>query len=472
MEKTFVGPRLRQLRRDTGETQAQMARRLGISSTYVNLLESNQRSLSVKVLLAITEEYGVDWRALVANDDAARLPELRAAVRDPFFGDAPPDLAELRAAIDHAPGVVERFLSLHTSHRRLAERLSGLAGHISGRDVALGLVSTSPETAIHDFFRHHHTHFERLERRAEALRERVGGAADDLYGSLKRYLRVEHGILARVAPLEDMPDTLRLFDRDARQVTLSDALDHANRVFQLAHVVGLLASAGEVERLCQESGILPGEGRARLGVELTNYFAAAFLMPYDTFLALAEDTRYDIDRLAAAFGVTFEQVCQRLTTLSREGARGVSFFFLRVDRAGNVTKRFNATPFDLAEQGGSCPVWDIHGAFRAPGVLQPHFVELPDGARFLTVTRTTDRPVFNRATQDRRLVVVLGCAAEETDRVVYADGLSEAERTHPLQIGIACRRCPRQACPQRAHAPLHIRLPVDADRRGRTRYES
>ncbi|MEM9248678.1 MAG: short-chain fatty acyl-CoA regulator family protein [Pseudomonadota bacterium] len=473
MEKTFIGPRLRQLRRDLGETQAEMARRLGISSTYVNLLEANQRSLSVKVLLALSETYNIDWRELVSDDGAARLPDLRAAVRDPLFAEEPPDLTELRAAIDHAPTLVERFLTLHANHRRLSDRLSGLGAELFTRPDQPGdLLAISPETAIHDFFRDRQNHFKELEARAQTLREKIGGAADDLYASLKRHLRVEYGLQATVVPLEEMPESLRLFDRKRQRVLLSDALDHPNRVFQLAHVVGLLGCSDEVERLATESGIRAGEGRARLAVELTNYFAAAFLMPYSAFRARAESTRYDIDRLAAAFGVSFEQVCHRLTTLSRPGQRGVAFFFLRVDRAGNVTKRFNATPFDLAEKGGSCPVWDIHGAFRAPGVLHPKWVELAEGGRFLTVSRTTERPVFNQHTQDRRLVVVLGCAAEEVDRVVYGDAFGTAERDTPLPIGIACHRCPRQACDQRAHAPLHVRLSVDADKRGRTRYES
>src|SRR3546814_12875696 len=89
-------------------------------------------------------------------------------------------------------------------------------------------------------------------------------------------------------------------------------------------------------------------------------------MPYAPFHAAAERTSYDVDRLAAAFGVSFEQVCHRLTTLQREGARGVPFFFLRVDKAGNVTKRFNATSFNIAEYGGACPVWNIHTSFRTP----------------------------------------------------------------------------------------------------------
>ena len=175
------------------------------------------------------------------------------------------------------------------------------------------------------------------------------------------------------------------------------------------------------------SALTDDDGRARLAVELTNYFAAALLMPYDALHALAEETRYDIDRIAAAFCVSVEQVCHRLTTLQRDGRRGVPFFFLRVDRAGNITKRFNATPFVLAEQGGSCPAWDIHGAFRTPGVIVPQFVELPEGEQFFTLCRTTDRPVFNRQSQDRRLVVALGC--ERARRTAWAMRRSSTSRT-------------------------------------------
>jgi predicted transcriptional regulator len=150
----------------------------------------------------------------------------------------------------------------------------------------------------------------------------------------------------------------------------------------------------------------------------------------------------------------------------------VPFFFLRVDRAGNITKRFNATPFVLAEQGGSCPVWDIHGAFRTPGVITPQFVELPEGEQFFTLCRTTDRPVFSRQTQDRRLVVVLGCERTQAHRVGYAAQFNLADPALFVPIGISCHVCPRQACSQRAHQSLNVRLRIDADRRGRTRYES
>jgi predicted transcriptional regulator len=255
-------------------------------------------------------------------------------------------------------------------------------------------------------------------------------------------------------------------------VLLSEALDPINRNFQLAHVLALVGCPGLLDDLASGAAIPTSMGAARCRVELANYFAAAFLMPYDRFLATAQATAYDIDRLATTFGVSFEQACQRLTTLQRKGAQGVPFFFLRIDKSGNVTKRFNATAFTLAEQGGACPVWNIHSAFTSPGRIIPQFVELPDAGQFFTISRTTNRPVVSRHTQDRRLVVTLGCERTHVGEIGYAAPFNLEDSANIAKIGINCHICPRQACSERAHEPLHVNLPVDTNRRGSTRYES
>ena len=445
-----------------------MARQLGVSPAYVNLLENNQRSLSVQVLMALTEAYGVDMRNLVQDDATRRLGDLRAAVRDPVFPQEPPDIAELRAAIDHSPALVDRFLHLYQSHRTMVQQLAHLPQGESGPSI----MRRAPETAIHDYFREHQNHFPALEDAAARLRDRIGGTPDDMYALLKRQLRLAHGLETRVAAIEEMGGILRSFDVEKGVVALSEALDHSNRVFQLAHILGLLETDGLVSELVDESDQDTDAGQARLKVELTNYFAAALLMPYDRFQRLAEESGYDLDRLAAAFGVSSEQVCHRLTTLQRDGARGVPFFFLRLDRAGNVTKRFNATPFTLAEQGGACPVWDIHGASTVPGVIVPQFVELPDGGRFFTVSRTSDRPILGSTDQARRVVVTIGCEIEHASRIGYARHFNIDDPTLFSPIGINCHVCPRKACAQRAHRPIHVNLPIDTRRRGGTRYES
>ncbi|MEL6281324.1 MAG: short-chain fatty acyl-CoA regulator family protein [Pseudomonadota bacterium] len=478
MRKTFIGPQLRKLRREHKQTQAEMAKALGVSAGYVNLLENNQRTLSVQVLMALSDAFGVDWRDLIDDESSAtRLTELRAALQDPIFGDAPPDLQELRAALDHAPQLVGHFLQLYRSHRTALNKILqqgdlNNAAAAGAKQTSNNLLTTSPEAIIHDFFRNHRNHFARLETAAEAMRLEEPFDFDDAYAAMKSRLRRKHGATVRIAPTDEMGDAIRIYDRDKGELTLSAALDNRNRVFQLVHVVCLLEQEELLESITADSDITSETGRARCHVELANYFAAAVLMPYELFIETAERTRYDVDMIASIFGVSFEQVCHRLTTMQRDGRTGVPFFFLRVDKAGNVTKRFNATTFQLAEYGGSCPVWNIHTSFRTPGVVVPQFVELPDGERFFTISRTTDRPVFSKDTQDRRLAIALGCELRQAHRIAYAAPFNVDDESLFSPIGINCHLCPRKACSQRAHQPLFIDLPIDTTRRGNTRYES
>jgi predicted transcriptional regulator len=176
--------------------------------------------------------------------------------------------------------------------------------------------------------------------------------------------------------------------------------------------------------------------------------------------------------MASAFAVSFEQVCHRLTTLQRENKRGVPFFFLRIDKAGNVTKRFNATSFNIAEYGGSCPVWNLHTAFRTPGVILPQYVELPEGDKFFTLARTTERPAYSMQTQDRRLAIALGCEIKHAHKLVYTSTFQKPVDEIFSKIGINCHLCLRRNCSQRAHDPLLGELTTDTNKRGETRYES
>lgn len=466
--KTFIGPRLRRLRVDHGQTQAQMGRALGISTSYVNLLEKNERSVSVPVLLKLFEVYGVDWREIAEGDETAQLADLRGALQDPLFEAQRPDLAQLRAALTHSPDLAACFLRLHRSYLAASDQLMSLAGTADGADT---VVPASPEASVHTLFRRHRNHFPELEQAAEAFwgAERV--PSDELYTALKARLRERLGLGVRLVPTAGMPGTLREYDERAREVRLSEAMDHPNRVFQLVHVAGLIEQSALLDRLLAQSGLSDAQSRARYRVELANYFAAAVLMPYGAFLAEALSSKYDLDHLATRFGVSFEQACHRATTLQRSGARGVPLFFLRIDKAGNVTKRFNATDFQLAEYGGACPRLDVHTSFRTPGRIVPQFVELPDQSQYFVFSRTVERPIFTRHAQDVRLAVAMGCGLEHVGAIGYADDLS-VTAAHMTKIGINCRVCPRMDCDQRAHQAVVVSEPVDETRRGATRYAS
>ena len=468
MQKTFIGPHLRRLRTERGETQGAMARALGISTSYVNLLENNERSVSVPVMLRLFEVYGVDWRDIADEDGSSQLADLRAIIQDPIFDAGRPDLAQIRAALVHSPTLASAFLTLHRAYQSATDQLLALSGAAAGAEPIL---ATSPESAVHSYFRRHRNHFRELEDAAEAFWGSDPIETDEVYSLLKRRLRERLGISVRVVSVADMPNTLRRHDEARRDILLSEALDYPNRVFQLVHVIGLIEQRALLDALLARSGLTDSRGLARCRVELANYFAAAVLMPYGRFLKEARASKYDFDHLATRFGVSFEQACHRATTLQREGAQGVPFFFLRIDKAGNVTKRFNSTDFHLAEHGGACPRLDVHTSFRTPGRIVPQFVEMPDSSQYFVISRTVDRPTSARHAQDNRLAVAMGCAVEHAGDIGYAEQFTvSGARMTP--IGINCRICPRANCDQRAHHAAILSRPIDERRRGATRYDS
>jgi XRE family transcriptional regulator, fatty acid utilization regulator len=466
--KTFIGPRLRRLRLERGETQAQMAAALGVSASYVNLLENNQRSVSVQVLLKLMETYGVDWRDIADDEGSTMLADLRAAVQDPLLEGTRPDLAQLRAALVHAPTLAAAFLKLHQGYQSAAEQLLATS---EAHEGSVPSVQGRPEAVVHNFFRRHRNHFRELEEAADAFWNGAPPDTDDTYGALKQRLQAELGISVRVVPVEVLPNTLRFYDQRRAEIVLSQALDHPNRIFQLVHVMGLLSNSNLFDEVVARAGPVEPRAQARLRVELANYFAAAVLMPYAAFLAEATAAKYDFDRLATLFGVSFEQACHRATTMQREGAQGVPFFFMRIDKAGNVTKRFNATDFHLAEFGGACPRLDVHTSFRTPGRIVPQFVEMPDKSQYFVFSRTVDRPIFERFAQDNRLAVAMGCSIEHVGAIGYAEAFA-VPGTRMVPIGINCRICPRANCDQRAYEAAVLAQPLDERRRGATRFDS
>ncbi|MCR9088468.1 MAG: short-chain fatty acyl-CoA regulator family protein [Rhodobacteraceae bacterium] len=466
--KKFIGPRLRRLRVENGQTQAQMARALGISTSYVNLLEKNERSVSVPVLLKLFESYRVDWREIAEDDETVQLADIRAALQDPLFESVRPDLPQLRAALTHSPDLAGCFLRLHGAYLAATDQLMSLAGTEESGGAVL---PATPEAGVHNFFRRNQNYFDDLEQAAEAFWAGEKVPADEVYGALKARLRDRLGLRVRLVPAIEMPGTLREYDEERREVRISEAMDHPNRVFQLVHVSGLIEQGPALDMLLEKSGLSDRLGRARCRVELANYFAAAVLMPYGPFLREALSSKYDFDHLATRFGVSFEQACHRATTLHRSGAKGVPFFFLRIDKAGNVTKRFNSTDFHLAEYGGACPRLEVHTSFGTPGRIVSQFVEMPDTSQFFVFARTVDRPSFTRHAQDNRLAVAMGCGLEHVGSIGYAEDLSLSD-AHITKVGINCRVCPRMTCDQRAHQAVVLSEPVDERKRGATRYAS
>ena len=459
--KLFIGPRLKRLRRDLALTQTRMAEDLGVSPSYLNLLERNQRPVTAQILLRLAEAYDVDLRSFGAEGDEQAVIELAEVLSDPLFRDLTVPRHELTDVAGTAPAIIDAVGRLYRAYLEARRREDLAQARMPDRDDP---VASDPVDWVRDRVQDHRNHFPDIDARAEAIAGDLAALGPDLLPALRERLRERHQIQLRVLPVDVMSDSLRRFDRHRRQLHVSEMVDAPGRTFAAAYQLALLELAPEIDAVTERASPPDAATRRLLRVNLANYAAAAIMMPYGRFLEAAESLAYEISVLTARFGTSFEQVCHRLTTLSRPSARGVPFFMIRVDSAGNVSKRFAAGSFPFSRYGGTCPLWTLHATFKVPGKILTQVVEMPDGARFLSIARTVRRatPAFQDAASE--LAVALGCDLKYAPRLVYGRGLDLA---HPsaTPIGINCRLCERRDCPQRALPPLAKPLVVDESRR-------
>ena len=181
-------------------------------------------------------------------------------------------------------------------------------------------------------------------------------------------------------------------------------------------------------------------------------------MPYGEFLAAARRTRYDLSILCARFRVSFEQAATRLTSLGRPGSPGIAFFLMEIDAAGNRIRRAGAEGFPIATFGGQCPRLNVYQAFAMPGQVLVDTVEMPGGARYLTLARTLEGPISGFGERVRRTALIVGCDAGQAVETVYGTAAAVAA---PTPVGTTCRLCERPGCLARAEPPVTRPLGLD-----------
>jgi XRE family transcriptional regulator, fatty acid utilization regulator len=454
--KLYLGGRLRRLRRELGLNQSAMASEIGVSPSYLNHLERNQRPVTAQVLLRLADVYDIDLRSFAAEGpEGTGIDQLGEILADPMFADLAIPRFELLEVADNAPSVADAIARLYAA---LVERRQGPDG---GAPDETSLIT--PEAWVRDHIQAQRNHFPYIEEAAETLAGALGDAGG-LYEALRRRLKEAFGIEARVVPPELLDFASQAYDLHRKRLMLSALLRPESRTFGAAYQLALFEFGPMLKRMAETANAPDTPTRRLLTMSLANYAAGAILMPYARFLAAAEKQRYDVDRLCAEFGASVEQVSHRLTTLGRSGARGIPFFMLRVDSAGNISKRFAGESFPFSRFGGTCPRWNLHAAFQTPGRVATQIVETPEGERFFTISRTVDRAVRLDPRESSQLAIGLGCDAKHAARIVYGDGLDLAK---PLvtPIGPACSICPRVRCPQRAAAPAGRTLALNESRK-------
>ena len=507
MARAPVGHRIRKRRQELGKSQQGLASQVGISASYLNLIEHNKRAIGGALLHRIAAAVGLDSRSLAGTEEARLIAELGEVAAD--AGGIGVDLNGTDAAelVAHNPRAARAILSLYRIYREARVR-SDLLGERLGEDTFLfevsnqilalittirsyseilkdygdlsdkeriGFVNTlvteaeelaaragdmfdflsgrgarrprpAPREEIEDFISDHANHFPRLEEAAEhSLAKLAGGHStlEALRDHLERTLR----IAVRFVPAAEVtPAGERL---QGATFLLSDELVRASVRFRLARLIGMRTYNVLLNQLVDGAGLASPEADQRLSKALASYFAGAMLMPYEPFLAAADELRFDVVRIVRRFDASFEQVCHRLTTLRRPGAEGVPLHFLRTDIAGNISKRFSASGLRLPRYGGACPRWIVHHAFASPGRVVSQVGRLPDGETFLCVARADVAEPGGRDTAGHHAVMI-GCAAEHAHRFIYADGLDLAASRSVVPIGVTCRQCVRDDCVHRA----------------------
>lgn len=456
----YMGPRLKRLRRELGLTQAQVAHDLDISASYVALLERNQRPLTADLLLRLARTYRMDLTDIAANGGADYAARLVAALKDPMFADIDLPALEVSDIATSFPGISEAFLRLHTAW---AERQLELADR--GAERTEGAEPADPVAEVQRFLAARHNCFPALDEAAEAIAGHIAEA-----GSLTSYLGSRHSLRVRRLPTEVLAGSIRRYDRHRGEILLDDALDTASQNFQLALQLAYIELRKTIDAALKDGNFANEEIELYARRALANYAAAAIVMPYDAFSKAAEARAYDIEALGRAFGASFEQVAHRLTTLQKPGKERVPFFFIRVDRAGNVSKRLDGAGFPFARHGGACPLWSLHHVFSTPRQIVTQWLELPDGKRFLSIARTVTAGGGGFGAPKIERAVALGCAAEHAPQVVYARMQPELTPDKATPIGVTCRLCQRIECPARSAPPIGRQMLADEYHRGATPY--
>lgn len=516
-----IGPRLRDRRKDLKLSQTKLAKMVGISISYLNLIEHSKRPIGGSLLNRLAEALQIDTDELTGANNARLIHDLSEAILDPALLDIQlsqdrvhefvnlhpkwakalvnlhraytgrlAQVEDLSARLSQDPWVAEtgqQIVSHITTVRSIAdilqdvddlapdernaftERLSNTAKHLGDntkifldqifRDQEHDWQSLTPEEQVDDFIIDNRNHFPLLEEVAGDIHARLLSQREHVSTGLSLALEQRHRIHFEIqhGPTEDNYLLQRGYRYDAKnkRLIVRDMLPEASQRFLMARV---LAEQEAREAITDVLSTAPhpfaGDGFERGFTALAAYVASAVLFPYEAYLAAAQQDRYDLDLLAQRFGGSFEQICHRLTTLRRPGSEGIPFSFLRSDMAGNSSKRFSVQGLRMPRQGAACPLWALYQAFRTPGELMVQLAKFPNNSRFLFLARTATKQSSAYRAPQQTYSIMIGCDLVYADQTVYGDGLDLTGRGVTTPVGSTCRLCPRQGCPQRAHASL------------------
>lgn len=488
--KIFVGPRVRRIRNRLELTQTAMANQLAISPSYLNLIERNQRPLTVQLVMKLVSTFKIDIDELQPVGEAGSVAALKEVFSDPLLSGELPGDTELLEISDGAPNASIGIVKLYRAYREQQDRLSDLAQLLGQEGHAVEFRSKQmPVDMVRSIFESTPWCFPALERAAKNIRKAMGDRQDQM-AALHGLLRSDHGITVQILPVETMPVWRKRFDRHSQRLFISERLSRSHQAELLAAELASLREANLLEEEIDLLKIDGDEARRLARSELARYVALAILMPHERFLRVAERVSYDLAVLANRFQASLSQISERLVSLQDKSADkrvGPACFMMEVDEGGTVIRRIGAKGFPLSRFGGNCPKLAIHAAFRSPGDIIAERVINPRGDVFLTLSMSVDGPLSAAGERRKRTAVLLGLEDKEAtallsagddekpkkgkaitgsrkasvNQIVHAKLLPDATITKPVAIGASCRLCERDDCIARSAPPYTRPLGLD-----------
>lgn len=456
--KVFAGPKIRRVRNGLGLTQSAMASELGISPSYLNLIERNQRPLTVQLLLKLGSTYDIDLDDLQGEVTDA-VAELKEVFSDPLLAGELPGPQELFELAEAAPNAATGLVKLYRAYRESHERMSDLKDMLAQEGRATDLVATKlPADEVQQALESRAHHFPQIESVAGSFAEALDGSRDTRRG-ITDWMKKEHHISVRTLPVDVMPLWRRRFDKHTLRLFVSERLPVFDQTLEIAIEAVLLAMPEAIDAEVQRFRLGSDEAKRIARFQLARYAALAVMMPLQKFEVAAKRVKYDLDVLSGRFDVSFEQAANRLVSLPAKGAAAVSFFLMEVDQAGNVMRRLGIDGYPRGTFGGGCPKLPVHTAFTQPAQVFTEKVVMPDDSEYLVIARTLEGPKAGFNQRIRRTALLLGCTTEQGAHTVY--GAAMSHETVATEVGVSCRLCERQGCLSRAQPPITKPLGLD-----------
>ena len=472
---TNIGSKIRKERRAKGFSQTYLSKSLGISASYLNLLESGRRTITVPLLIKIGNELGLSLKDLTVESNKRMLSDVMDVLSNEMFEDLDITNLETNEFINSNPNIARALLTLNDSYKSLRDDMQN---RLEKMDVDSSTKerksSRLPVEIVSDFLQDNKNYFETLELKSEKLREKIGLHFGTGIGSTEvkftNYLISEYKNKVKIIPPEDDDKSFKRYDKKKNILYLSEMLTYTARNFHLAYQIAYFDGIKLIDKIIDDNKFYSEELIPLIKISLLNYFAAALIMPYDDFLDSAKKYKYDVEILMHHYAASFEQVTHRLTSLQRPGNEGVPFHFLKTDIAGNISKRFSLSGIHIPRYGGSCPRWNVYIAFLGPGKIHPQISRMPDGKIYFCIARAFEKGIERHGMPRSFVSIGLGCDMQYAKELAYSEGMDLQNKKLETPIGVSCRICPRVDCQQRAFPPIDKDLKLDVGYRGASPY--